>query len=312
MAFRKNQENKELGFGTKTNAQRSRLINKDGSFNVERVELSKWESLSIYHALISMSWRKFNLIVFLYFVSINLFFACLYFFLDPNGLEGTHFTTPFDHFLEAFFFSTQTFSTVGFGRISPATHFSSSIAAVESLTGLLGFALATGVLYGRFSRPVAKLIYSNKAIIAPFRDGKAFQFRVANRMRNSQITDMECRVTVAKIEMENGQPIRRFRSLELELSRINFFPMVWTINHPIDENSPLYGMTEADMKAADVEFLISLNGFDDTFSQTVSTRHSFTHDELVYGAKFQSVFSTEGGRTSQDLRKISSIDPYQF
>lgn len=302
-------ENKELGFGTKTSKQKTRLINKDGSFNVERTEISKWSSISIYHALVSMSWKKFNFVVLVYFLIINLFFATIYYLTGMEGLKGVEATSEADKFLEAFYFSTQTFSTVGFGRISPVGNLTSSIAAIESLVGLLGFALATGLLYGRFSRPVARIMFSKNAIIAPFKEGKAFQFRLANKMRNSQISDMSCRVTVAKLENENGQPIRRFRILELEVKNIIFFPMTWTINHPIDENSPLYGMTEKDMHEADLEFMISLSGFDDTFSQNVTTRYSYTHEELVYGARWISVFSTnEQGQTSQDLNKLSLFE----
>ena len=306
-------ENRELGFGTKTSKQKTRLINKDGSFNVDRVEISRWGSISIYHALVTMSWRKFNTIVFLYFITINLIFATIYYVTGIDGLKGIEATTETDKFLEAFYFSTQTFSTVGFGRISPVGNLTSSIAAIESLAGLLGFAIATGLLYGRFSRPVARLMFSKNAIIAPFKEGKAFQFRLANKMRNSQISDMNCRVTVAKLENENGQLIRRFRPLELELSNIVFFPMTWTINHIIDENSPLYGMTAKDMKDADLEFMISLSGYDDTFSQNVTSRYSYVHDELIYGAKWVSVFSThENGQTSQNLNKLSDYEKYQF
>ena len=157
-------EDKELGFGTKTSDQKSRLIKRDGSFNIHRIEPSKWNSISIYHALITMSWNKFNTIVFIYFIGINLIFASCFYFVGVEGLNGVESTTEFDKFLEAFFFSTQTFSTVGFGRISPGSHLTSAIAAIESLVGLLGFALATGILYGRFARPKARIIYSKNAI----------------------------------------------------------------------------------------------------------------------------------------------------
>lgn len=307
--MKKKAEENELGFGTKTSSQKTRLINKDGSFNIDRIEQSRYGSTSYYHALITMKWQKFNFIVFTYFVIINLLFACCYYFSGMEGLKGWEAASEKDKFLEAFFFSTQTLSTVGFGRISPGNNISSSIAAIESLVGLLGFALATGLLYGRFSRPVARLIFSKNAIIAPWKEGTAFQFRLANKMRNSQITDMNCRVTVAKYEIENGTKIRRFRPMELELKNIVFFPMSWTINHPINEDSPLWGMTAKDMEEADVEFLISLNGFDDTFSQTVNSRYSYTYQELIFGAKFISVFSTNSkGTTSQDLRKISDYE----
>ena len=306
-------EDKELGFGSKTSAQRSRLIKRDGSFNIHRIEQSKWNSISIYHALITMSWKQFNIIVFIYFIGINIIFASCYYFAGVEGLKGIESTSEIDKYLEAFFFSTQTFSTVGFGRISPESHLTSGIAAIESLVGLLGFALATGILYGRFSRPKARIIFSKSAIIAPFKNGTAFQFRIANKMSNSQITDMEARVTLAKFEIENGNKIRRFLPLELELKKIVFFPMTWTINHPINENSPLFGMTEKDLKEADVEFLILLTGFDDGFSQTVNTRFSYTFEEVVYGAKFISVFGeNEKGQTTQNLNKINDYELVQI
>lgn len=314
MATQKNkkQEN-ELGFGSKTSGQKIRLINKDGSFNINRIEVSRWSSTSIYHALITMSWRKFNFCIIFYFIIINLIFACCYYLAGMRGLRGDEAITDSDKFLEAFFFSTQTFSTVGFGRLSPGNNLTSTIAAIESLVGLLGFALATGLLYGRFSRPKARILFSENAIIAPFKGGKAFQFRLANKIRNSQITDINCNVTVALLETENGIQVRRFRPLELEISHIVFFPMTWTINHPIDENSPLFGMSAQDMENADVEFMISINGFDDTFAQTVSSRHSFTHEELIYGAKWISVFgSDKRGRTSQYMEKISLYEEYVF
>ncbi|MES2395357.1 MAG: ion channel [Bacteroidota bacterium] len=302
-------EDKELGFGTKTSAQKTRLINLDGSFNIKRIEQSRWNSTSIYHALISMPWLKFNLIIFCYFIVINLIFAATYYIAGLEGLRGMEGETEIDKFLEAFFFSTQTVSTVGFGRLSPGSHSISIIAAIESLIGLLGFAIVTGLIYGRFSRPKARIIFSKKAIIAPFKDGTAFQFRIANKMRNSQISDIEARVTVAKLELENGVLIRRFRSLELEIKKIIFFPMTWTINHPIDENSPLYGMTAKDLLESDAEFMILLSGFDDTFSQTVSSRFSYTHEEVAYGAKFISVFGqNEAGQTTQDLNRISDYE----
>ncbi len=306
-------EENELGFGTQTSSQTDRLINKDGSFNIHRIEKSRVQSLSVYHALISMSWLKFNTIILAYFILLNLFFATLYYSTGMEGLAGIEANSNFDKFVEAFYFSTQTSTTVGFGRVSPISHTANAIAAVEALIGVMGFALFTGLLYGRFSRPKSKILFSKNAIIAPFKEGKAFQFRIANKMRNSQLTDMQCRVTVAKFEIENGIKIRRFRTLELELPKIVFFPMTWTINHPIDENSPIYDMTEKDFEETDTEFLILLTGFDDTFSQNVNTRYSFTYKELIYGAKFVSVFSdTNQGKVAQDLNKLSDYEKHKF
>jgi inward rectifier potassium channel len=185
-----------------------------------------------------------------------------------------------------------------------------AVASVEALFGVLGFALITGILYGRFSRPNAKILFSKHAIIAPFREGMAFQFRLANKIRNSQLIDVECRVSVSLLEDENGTKVRRFRPLELEIKKINFFPMSWTINHVIDENSPLYGFSAKDLEESDAEFMVLLTGFDDTFAQTVNSRYSYKYFETVYGAKFRSVFSQdESGRTVQDLKLLSVYEP---
>lgn len=305
----KNRLSDELGFGSKATKQKTRIINPDGSFNVHRIGMSKWQSFSIYHYLLTISWLRFNFIVFVYFLIVNFLFAMLYYVAGIDGLRGIEGQTTYDRFLEAFFFSTQTLSTVGFGRISPGGHLISSIAAIESLAGLLGFAIVTGLLYGRFSRPKVHIIFSKNAIIAPFQNKTAFQFRIVNKMRNSQITDMEARITVAKFEMENGVKIKRFHSMELQVSKINFFPLMWTVNHPITSNSPIYGMSYNDLKQAQAEFLIILNGYDDTFSQTVNKRYSYTIDEVVCGAKFTNPFGeNENGETVQDVSKISDIE----
>ena len=148
---------KETGFGNKVIEPNQRLLNKDGSTNVQRKGLSIFQSFSFYHSLITMPWWKFNLVVIAAYVIMNFIFASLYFFLDINHLNGMIAQTSGDKFLEAFFFSTQTISTVGFGRLNPSGWTDSSIAAIESMVGLLGFALATGLLYGRFSRPIIKL-----------------------------------------------------------------------------------------------------------------------------------------------------------
>jgi len=243
------------------------------------------------------------------FFAINLFFAMCYYVAGVEGLRGVEATTEADKFLNAFFLSTQTLTTVGYGRINPGSHLASTIAAIESLIGLLGFALATGLLYGKFSRPQARVDFSKNAVISPFKEGTAFQFRIVNRIRNSQITDIEARITVAKFEMENGVRVRRFRPMELELSSINFFPLTWTINHPINENSPIYGMNYNDLKDVQAEFLVILNGFDDTFSQTVHKHFSYTVDELVYGAKFVSVFvENRSGVVVQDINKLNDYE----
>jgi inward rectifier potassium channel len=305
-----NEEIKDLGLSSKEITKGERLMNKNGTFNGRRVGLRFLESFNFYHYLVGLSWFKFMLIVVAGYVGLNFIFALVYYALGiESHLLGIIAHNEFDKFLEGFFFSFQSFTTVGYGRISPMGFWASSIAAFESLIGLLTLAIATGLFYGRFSRPVSRILYSKNALIAPFKDINGFMFRMANKQK-SEMIDVEMRIAVSYLEIKNGTPARRFFNLELEYSKINFFPMTWTINHPIDKNSPLYGMTELQLKDSQAEFFILFQGFDDTFSQVVNSRTSYRYDEIVYGAKFVNIYGLDDdGRTIVELNKISDYEP---
>lgn len=288
------------------------MVNKDGSFNVERRSLPFFESLSIYHSLLSMSWLKFNLVVLLAYIVVNLFFASLYMLIGVNHLGGISGVTTFEKFLDAFFFSGQTITTVGYGVIHPVGFWASLISLVESMAGLLGFALATGLLYGRFSRPNAKILYSKKAIIAPYKEITAFEFRIANARKN-QLIEVEVQVTASIKESKDINSKRKFYVLNLERNLINFFPLTWTIVHPIDENSPLYGVSETELIDSEAEFIIMIKAFDDTFSQSVHSRTSYLYHEIVWGAKFQNIYvESELNVTAVDMSKFHGIDKVGF
>ncbi len=295
----------DLGLGNKVIDKNLRVINRDGTFNVERRGLSFSESFSIYHWLISMSWLKFCSLILFAFLIINILFAVLYYIGGDSNFQGMIVSNDFDKFLNEFFFSTQTFTTVGYGRINPVGVYSNIVSSIESLTGLLSLALATGLLYGRFSRPVAKIVYSEKAIIAPFKEITAFQFRIANKRADHQMVDVEIVLLLSTVENE----IRKFQSLELEYKKINFFTATWTVNHPIDEESPLFGMTEKNLKNIDAEFFILLKGFDDTFAQIVHSRSSYRYNEIVWNARFISIYGkANDGKTLIELNRISEYE----
>lgn len=305
---RKNFAEKEvtdLGLSSKILDSKQRLINKDGSFNVHRKGLPFYQTFSIYQYLSSISWLKFCSLVFAAYIIVNIFFATLYFIGGEANFEGIQARNEFERFLNDFFFSTQTFTTVGYGRVNPVGVYSNIISSIESLTGLLSLALATGLLYSRFSRPVAKILYSDKALIAPFKDITGFQFRIANIRSDHQMVDVEAEVMFSKIENNK----RRFYELKLEYSKINFFSLSWTINHPIDEDSPLYGLTTEDLRISDAEFLILLKGFDDAFAQIVHSRSSYKYDEITWNAKFINIFVTSPeGVPTIELDKISEYE----
>ncbi|MGY0041186.1 ion channel [Pedobacter sp. NJ-S-72] len=223
-------------------------------------------------------------------------------------LKGAGGITPRDHFFDAFFFSAQTISTVGYGHISPDGFLTSCLAAFESMLGLLAFALATGLLYGRFSRPTAKVVYSENMVIAPYKDIKGLMFRLAN-LRNNQLIEIEIQVVLSYNETIDDGKKRRFYPLDLERAKIGLLTMSWTVVHPIDENSPLYEKTPEELAEAEVEILVLVKAFDDTFSQTVHTRTSYKDEDIIHNARFATIFSRDSnGQLILDLSKIGSIE----
>lgn len=299
------EEINDLGIGSKVIDSNQRLITKKGKFNIERKGIPFLKSFSFYHYLISVSWFKFCLLVLSAFIFVNVIFALLYLAGGVENFEGIETTNTFERFMNEFFFSTQTFTTVGYGRINPVGMYSNIVSSFESLVGLLSFALATGLLYGRFSRPLAKIMYSENAIVSPFRETNAFQFRIANMRNDHDMIDVEIEVILSKVENNS----RRFFDLKLEYKKINFFNTSWTVNHIIDENSPMSGMNLKDLKEAESEFLILLKGFDDTFAQYVNSRFSYRYDEVIWGVKFKNIFGkSEDGRGMVRLDKISEIE----
>lgn len=302
--------NLDLGFGSVVAREsRKRLLNRDGTFNVKREGLGILESLSAYHHLLTISWLRFLAYIVASYVVVNVVFALLYVACGTRTLSGLTGTSMGDRFVQAFFFSVDTVATIGYGNIVPATFMANLLVTVESLVGLLGFSVVAGIVFARFARPVARIVFSHHAVIAPYRDITAFMFRVVNQKSN-QIVEMQAKVMVARRRRDGTAAERDFTALTLERDRVTFFPLTWTVVHPIDEKSPLWGLSAADFLAADAEFLILLNGFDETFSQNVHTRSSYKAEEVVWGAKFASVFNPpqSDGTISVDIRKVHDVD----
>src|SRR5205085_3222675 len=207
-----------------------------------------------------------------------------------------------------FFRSVQTLATIGYGRIAPVGMAANLLVTVESLVGLLGLALATGILFARFSRPIADIVFSHNAIVSPYKERQAFVCRIANRRTNEML---EVQAEVIFSQLEGPDRVRRFHALSLERPKVVFFPLSWTVVHPIDDQSPLNGLTHQNLVDSDAEFLILLTGIDETFSQTVQARSSYKADEIVWGARFRDVFRRprDGGALSVDVGKLHEIDP---
>lgn len=300
---------KDLGFGSTITSEDSRLINKDGSFNVKRVGDSFLNSVNWYHHLITMSWVGFLATVFLFYSVLNLIFACIYMVIGVKYLEGMDSGQSLHPFWEAFFFSAQTLTTVGYGRVSPTGFLTNVLAAVEALVGLLLIALATGMLYGRFSRSLPRIRFSKNLVISPYMDINGAMFRIIHE-RDNELVDLDVEVSLSCLDiLPNGKKVRKYYPLELERNRVNFFPLNWTIVHPITEDSPLYGMSELEMKEKDSEFLIMIKAIDDTFMQQVHVRYSYHHEEVLFGVKFKPLFDSGNGQRIQV--NIADLDDYR-
>ena len=302
--------NLDLGFGSVVAREsRKRLLNRDGTFNVKREGLGFWESLSTYHYFLTISWPKFLGYVAAVYVVINALFAAGFVACGEGALTGFANEAMMERFTRAFFFSVHTLATIGYGNVIPVTFAANALVAFESLVGLLGFSIIAGFVFARFARPRAELAFSKVAIVAPYRDKTALMFRIVNKKR-TQMVEMHATVLLAMRKRDGASTDRDFIPLELERKSVVFFPLAWTIVHPIDEKSPLNGCKREELRTRDAELLILLNGFDETFSQTVHARSSYKADEIVWGAKFRTMFnpSEEDGTISIDIRKLDEID----
>ena len=301
MVRKKEQDYNDLGLDTKSQSGAYRALNKDGSFNVRKKNVSFFESLNTFHSLVSMPWPKFFLIVFLIYFLINLLFASIYLAIGLEHLTGIYGQSLTDKFIEAFFFSAQTITTLGYGRVAPVGILANIAAAAESMLGLLTFALGTGLMYGRFSKPTATIKYSNYAVIAPYRDINGFMFRVVNPKKN-QLVEVEINLTLSLKNPESET--REFFNLEVEREKVAFFPTMWTIVHPVNENSPLHKLNNMELIARDAEFIAMIKAFDESFSQTVYSRSSYKAEEVKWGEKFVYLIEREGSGLVVDVSRI--------
>lgn len=298
------------GFGTNASSYGGRFVNKNGTANVERRGMNILHRISWYHTLIDMPAWKFMSILLTFYVCINFVFALIYFAIGIEFLNGIDSSgSDWVKFGETYFFSAQTFTTVGYGHISPSGFMASAVSALEALIGLLSFAIATGLFFGRFSRPVAFIKFSHNAIIAPYGDITALMVRITP-FKNTNLFDAEAKITLGISVEENERMSNKFYSLDLEFDKINALTLSWTLVHPITEESPLYQFTKEEFENNDGEIVVYIKTFDDMFSNTVSIRTSYTFDEVVYGAKFKPMYSRNinNTKTILHLDKLNDFD----
>ncbi|MGA7936508.1 MAG: ion channel [Kovacikia sp.] len=284
-----------------------RLITPDGRPNIERLGLrnSPWQDL--YHWLLRLPWPGFfSLIIGVYFVT-NLIFAGAYLLggdCIANSRPGS--------ILDSFFFSVQTLATIGYGAMYPKTNYAQVLVSIEALVGLLGVAMITGLTFARFSRPTARVLFSQVAVISPFEGVPMLMFRAANQ-RGNQILEARLWVTLVRNEVTvEGNSIRRLHDLKLVRSQSPFFFLTWTAMHPIDEDSPLYGETPESLAESEASILVTLTGIDETVAQTVHARNAFTTEEILWNMRFVDLFSNlPDGKRVIDYRHFHSVMPLE-
>lgn len=311
MALHKKNLTTELttGFGEKSTQGGGRYYRKDGKPNIIRKGIKFFDQLSWYHTMLSMPGWKFWLWLLIPYIIVNAFFASIYYSIGIEHLNGIEKGTPVQNYIEAFFFSFQTFTTVGYGHVSPSGMLTSSVAAFESFLGVLTLALAAGLFYGRFSRPRSFLRFSEIALIAPYKEGRALMFRTAP-YKNNHLMDAEVKLTIGMRVKKNEEEKNEFYTLKLEIAKINALILNWTIVHPINEDSPIYGMSLHELHMAKAEVLVYLKAYDEGFSNTVVARTSYIAAEIIEGARFRPMYepSSSGNATLLHIDKLNDYE----
>jgi inward rectifier potassium channel len=284
---------------------RKRLIKTLRSLQV-RQERSFWQpaELDFYHWLLALRWRVFLLVISLFYFVLNLGFALLYLWTGgiANAKPGS--------FKDAFFFSIQTLSTVGYGSMYPQSLSAQILMAFEVWIGLLSIAILTGLMFARFSRPTARVLFSRVAVVCPLEGVPTLMFRAANR-RDNRILEAQVQVNLLRNEVTaEGHQLRRFYDLNLLRSRTPIFGLSWLIMHPMDGDSPLCKVSWEELRSQEAELWITLTGLDETFSQTIHSRYAYTMADILWGRRFVDIFSrSPEGLTYIDLTYFHEVEP---
>lgn len=293
------------GLGTSYRHEIKRLVNDDGSYNIKRHgALAGFKDT--YKFLIELSWWKFMLFSLGYYVTVNLIFAVLYLIAGVENVSGTDPNIP--DFAEMFFFSVQTFTSVGYGYMAPIGIATNLVVTLESFAGLMSIALMTGLLYGRFSRPKSKLAFSKNILISPIQDSDALMFKVVNKRDDILLNANAKMILIMDRGGASEQFNKLFFQLELQLDFINFFPLTWTIVHPIKEDSPLKDISASELIERNAEVLILIEAYDETHGQVITEKHAYGAQSILEGYRFERNFrSNESGAIELHIDELDKV-----
>jgi inward rectifier potassium channel len=284
-------------------AKRRRFINPDGSMSRPAGAQVRHPLRDQYHASMLMGWPKFLGLLALGYGLLNGLFATLYVLGGPDALT---WDTP--NWMVAFDFSIQSFATIGYGVLSPVSRYAHAIVATESFVGISYVALATGLIFARFSRPTSAVVFSRFAVVNASLDGTpALMFRCRNERANEIVQAHAHLVLIRTETMADGRTFRRFHDVALQRQDNPLFVLGWTLIHPIDETSPFHGVTQEQVRAWDAELLVIISGVDGTFSQSIHARGSYVMEEIVFDAVLADVFNVENGELRVDWSFFDQI-----
>lgn len=297
---------KDPGVGTKFDENVRRIINADGSYNVVK-KGAAGGFRDVFKYLVEVSWTKFFIILFSAYVLLNLLFTCIYLIVGFENIAGID-PKEGPVFMQAFFFSIQTFTTVGYGTLAPLGVATQTVAAAEAFVGFLSFSLATGLLYGRFSRPRSKIAFADNFLYSKYEDGYSFKFKLTN-LRDVVLQDTEAKVICMFNGVnENGDKTRKFFMLPLTLPHIEIMALTWTLVHKIDEESPFWKKSKEEMMEMQPEFLVLINAYDEVYSERIRARKSYIIQDVIWNKNFKTIFTSRpDGKVEMDVRELNEV-----
>jgi len=278
-------------------------VDRDGRLVVRRLGMSRPGFADVYHTLLSMAWTPLCLFVAGAYVLVNVAFAALY-----MAQEGAIENARPGSFLDHFYFSVQTMATIGYGKMTPSTDLANILVAVEALLGMLGIAMATGLIFAKFARTRPRVRFSRALVVAPM-DGKpSLMFRLANE-RSTQIVEAQLSVTVMRDEVtKEGERMRRLHDISLVRAHSSMFALSWSAIHVIDEKSPFHGATPESLAAINLELVVSMMGMEEVTGQTVHARHAYHWSDIRWDHRFVDMFSVaEDGVRTMDLARFHDV-----
>ncbi|MDB5499991.1 MAG: Inward rectifier potassium channel [Phenylobacterium sp.] len=271
-----------------------------------KVGVSRFSLGDPYYLVLAMRWPTFIASVLLVFLVANLAFAGLY-WLAPGSVANAHPGA----FGDAFFFSVETLATVGYGVMTPASTYGHMVATAEIFVGMFLTALATGAFFARFARPQSRLVFSEVGVIAPYEGRQALMVRVASR-RLQGISEPRARISYLRDQAVGELRFRRFDELKLVRDNIPVLSLSWTLIHPIDEDSPLFGMSDARLAAEAPTLMVSVAGFDEAISSTVNDRKTYDPEDIRFGHVFTNILrDLPGGFVELDITRIHETTPIE-